>query len=1342
MKETKDTMTRSVLILTVVLAPMAAVHADEVAPVTVSYRLPADGELPKTYRVTLAITPPDNPDWIVSTFVSGAVRTVTEENQGRFTETWNGLDDNFMPVPPGKYGVKGIFMPAEVWAPDGKPHTLRPKILSGPSGLSPRHGRGEDKLITGDQVAPGLGDVAVGPDGVAVFYWKFLENALNPYRLDLSQPLGPEQLLGGFSSGGTGGGDHVTTDGETIWAVAPTDAVALQTQMDGEVFLYPPFLFRADQKPFGNDNMIRRNVTLTEGRVTGLAAWRPDKEGPALLFVAERGKLEIVGKHPHGKLDLYGESANERVNILRVLNGDTAEEISRVPVVEPTALVAANQRLYLLEKREEDWAVRSAPLPRDGKLDPAVWSKPVSLRGLKDPRDLAIDSAGRFFVADAALNRVLRFSPDRRSGIRQNSQSERDFLRSSLPKFVLDASFGAADAQREGYYDPETSMQPIRLALRRDKTGRESLLVVENEGSCRVAEWTPDGELLRDWGYSLSGNTGFAVDPKSPQDVYLPGGNNTFLRYHVNYDTADWKLQSVWHGIHIDGLTYPEILHHAGRKYVTFKRFGRDGTSLFRFDGDRLLPSAGIILEKRQGQPNAYFTWHDANGNGKRDADEISPLDMPRGLDRYWGDYRQDDLSVLAPRAGTQDVYRLPVTRLDDHGNPIYGVWEKVFTDEIYAARAADTGPAIYGGNEAVSAFNGDWGSVRALSDGEFVVNMRGGTFSANHGWQQKLSRYVPNGQGGLRQKWRVGRIANITSEPTGVHGSIHVTRPMHGLIGIVDQSRAGMHVFTWDSGLYVDTLMLPADREYDTVYGSPGEFFTGAAHKVNDRVFLQWGKTMPFLFEVEGWTAENGIRPISGLPATVAITALQIASPPELAIQIRGGAGSAKIAHFQPLPGSGPALDGSMEGWESCEPVRFGDHAADVEVRCGFNPDTFYLRWELKTQEPINVPPMPSPERIFTHDRAATTLSLYLQADPAAAGANVMGRPGDVRLVFGLHDDDGTIRPAAIGLYPTWNSPGEARPFTYASPSQRTSFAHVAKLDDIKLTHRLSDDRRILVLATAIPRSMVLSPGAGSGIRQNSQREAVLTNSNPGKPGRLTGAWRTMGNFEVTIAGARKLWWSNADGSASRETKDEPTEARLYPGSWSQIVFTPLIDGLSVRTWLVNGPWTSKELKYTGTAENKRLFQEYFDRTTFPPDDRSQRLRGAEAMKTWRLANTRPTDHCLYLDDGHPLYHAGCNLYFATTWIRSPEAQEIEIEFPMQHQNNISAWLNDTRLTETSREKGVYHTVKSPQTVTLKSGWNQLFLRGYALGYDLHFGAILKSDADRLWQIRLVAQP
>jgi hypothetical protein len=59
----------------------------------ISYQLPATGPLPQTYRVTLAIVDAKNPNFIISEFASGVVRTVTAKNGGKFTERWDGLDD-------------------------------------------------------------------------------------------------------------------------------------------------------------------------------------------------------------------------------------------------------------------------------------------------------------------------------------------------------------------------------------------------------------------------------------------------------------------------------------------------------------------------------------------------------------------------------------------------------------------------------------------------------------------------------------------------------------------------------------------------------------------------------------------------------------------------------------------------------------------------------------------------------------------------------------------------------------------------------------------------------------------------------------------------------------------------------------------------------------------------------------------------------------------------------------------------------------------------------------------------------------------------------------------------
>jgi hypothetical protein len=1332
--------TRSTVISLLAIGLACSALAADIVPATVSYTLPTDGPLPKTYRVTLAITTPDNPNWIVSTFVAGAVRTVTKENQGRFTETWDGLDENFMPVPPGEYGVKGIYMPSETWAPDGQPHTLRAKLHGSPFALAPKPGAGETgPFIWGDPIGTGMGDVDVGPDGIAVFYWQFLENGNNPYRVDLTQPLGHGQLLGGFGSGGTGGGDYVATDGETVWALAPTDKLVGQTTSP-HLFLYRPFLYRADQKPFGSgaDAAPRKNVTLVEGRVTGLAAWRAPGSASALLLVAERGKIVPGRMHAQGKLTLYAESKDERVNALLVLDGATAQELTRLPVTEPAALTVANDRLHLLERRDGGWTERHLPLVPDGKLDPAKWSQPLPLAGLKDPRDLAVDSQGRLYVADAEVNRVLRFAPGGQ----------------------FEMAFGAADAQRQGNYDPLAFMRPTRLACWRDAEGQERLLIVEADGPSRISEWSTDGELLRDWQGLLThaGHSGFTADPENPKDIYICGQNETLLRYRIDYATGKWELEAVWQGV--PGGAFPQIIHRDGRKYLTFNKGKGNLPMIYRFEGDQVLASAGILREDQKGRPPTYFSWHDANGNGARESEERSPLALPGGMTspRYWGDYWQDDLSLLTPATGTADLYRLPVKRFDDHGNPVHGSWEKVLTDDVFAAKAAGTATALHGGNEAVSAFNGDWGSARQLpgtsrrtfwlfgakveSPGDIVVNMRGGGFSANRGWQQKLSRYVPDGDGGFRQKWRVGRSANIAPGRGEIQGSIHVTLPMFGLVAIIDQTRAGVHVYDWESGLYVDTLMLPGPLQDRSAYAQASEYFSGGAHVADGKVYLRWGKTTPLLFEIEGWTKDLQLRSITSLPAQISIGTAQITAPPELAVQIRGGAGAAKVADFQPLPGGGPAIDGSLAGWESSPPLLFGDDQAKVEVRCAYDPDTLYLRWEVKAQHPISTPPLPSPERLFTHERKAATLSFYLQGDAAAQGIASGGRPGDIRIVFGLYDDHGETRAAALGLYPRWDGPRTANPFLYTSPGQRTAFAHVSLLDAVKIAHRLSDDRKSMVIAAAIPRS-------------------VLPKTVPD----LANGWRTTANFEATIGGAHKLWWANTDGSASREMSDEPTEARLYPGSWATCAFAPLAESLPIRAWLVNGPWKA-EIKYTGTDATKREFQQFFDNAVFPPDDRQinpTEIATAAPGKTgaWRLVTTRVNQpktssrpgratpshtpvsaQLLFPDDGKSVNRVGCNLYYAAAWIWSPEAQEIEIEFPRQQQNNIRAWLNDVRLADAPAVSGLYQAVASPQPVRLEAGWNQLFLRAYALGYDLYFGAAIKAAPDKLWKLRLSTTP
>ncbi len=261
------------LLLAVLLAPLAR------AGVPVAYQLPAEGALPQTYRVTLAIVDAKNPNWIVSQFACGAVRTVTAENQGKFSEEWNGLDDNFMPVPPGDYAVKGIYMPARQWQVDGEFHTVTPKFFGGISAWLPSPEQWDiPQPFGGDPVGSPLRDVAVGPNGIAVFHYQYLENGLNCPMIDLNKPLGYDQFIRAFNSGGAAGGTCVATDGETVWAFCAEGG--------------PKYVYRPDGKSFGSSpGANRNNGYLPEGWVTAMAAWRDPAAAKSFVYIAQRGKI-------------------------------------------------------------------------------------------------------------------------------------------------------------------------------------------------------------------------------------------------------------------------------------------------------------------------------------------------------------------------------------------------------------------------------------------------------------------------------------------------------------------------------------------------------------------------------------------------------------------------------------------------------------------------------------------------------------------------------------------------------------------------------------------------------------------------------------------------------------------------------------------------------------------------------------------------------------------------------------------------------------------------------------------------------------------------------------------
>jgi len=1274
-----------------IVAALSALAREPGVPV--SYELPADGPVPKTYLVTLAIVDAKNPDWIVSTFVSGEPRTVTAENKGKFTETWNGLDENLMPVPPGSYGVKGIYAEAHQWAVDGNWHAVTPKFDGGVSAWMPPEEQWKSgEPFGGDPVGSPLRDVAVGPNGVAVFYYQYLENGKNNPMIDLNKELGIQEFLRAFPSGGAAGGTSVATDGETVWAFSA----------DGG----PKYVYRADGKSFGSSpGANRANSYLPEGWVTAMAAWKAPQGGKSYVAVAQRGRIDASEGKPPKKKPRYTESATDFVNKITIHDGGNGEIKATLSLPKPQGLAVLGDSLYALHADGAGFAVSAMKL-QDG-LPIGDWKKVFQVPSDIAPFDLEVDSHGRFYLSDTAANKVFQLN---RGG---------KVLR----------TFGRLAVQKPGTYDPETLMSPGKLATWKDAQGRDRLLIVENAGPNRTSEWSADdGKLLRDFAsLQTKANDGYAVDPEHPEDVYLPGQEHWLTRFKVDYDKHSWTVDAVWPNVggeaQFPDLQKPRLIRAHGSLFLA----GGRSYSVYRLDGDRWVLSAGLLRRDKQ-----IFAWHDANGNGKVDDEELAPLDGPQRVFSYHGQNWLPDLSLAAIEIGGDSVWRLAPDGFDAHGNPIFTKWQKLLTDPVFVARAAGQADAAHGGNELAESYSSDWALVDGTMEKGFYVQARGGKgFNANEGAQYKVSRYVPDGKGGYALQWRVGRAAlQGPAKPGEMYGAMRIAAPINGLVSVIDQSRCGVLLYTED-GLYVDTLFADSrvlPKDLSGLYSQPGEFFAGNIYpdKDNGKIYVALGKFTPLLFEAEGWSLrENPARPITTLPKSVMLTAAETATPPEIALSLRGGAGKANVARFAPAVG-GAALDGSMTGWENCEPVIFGADR-QVEVRCLYDPGHLYLRWHARLGVPFQLKPAPPLERMFTHDQTADTLSFYIQGDTAApaGGNNLVGRPGDVRFVFGLFQDGKEAKAVGAGFYPSW--PGQGHPQTYRTIVRETSFANVGAVPDLKLGSAIDPDGQGFVVAVAIPRSAIpaLRQPFGSDLK-------------------------TLVNFEATFGGHNKFWWANSDGTASQETYDEPSEARLYPGSWAPALFKGLEDGLPVRNWLVCGPFGGPEAAKFQTdprpEKQKNEVRSFYDRAAYPPDTQPVDFHATydgdmisgywpdPRQVKWKPATIEDLDTRVILGKG-------AQVWYGATWIYSPNGEDIGFELQGHRMTYLTWYLNGQKL-----DPGPYTKTTQPVStlnVSLKPGWNEVMFRGYCVGYSpFRAGLVLRGPPDSLWPLRLSGNP
>jgi hypothetical protein len=302
----------------------------------------------------------------------------------------------------------------------------------------------------------------------------------------------------------------------------------------------------------------------------------------------------------------------------------------------------------------------------------------------------------------------------------------------------------------------------------------------------------------------------------------------------------------------------------------------------------------------------------------------------------------------------------------------------------------------------------------------------------------------------------------------------------------------------------------------------------------------------------------------------------------------------------------------------------------------------------------------------------------------------------------------------------------GAGTPQTYRTPVGAAEFAHVAPVAGAVLGHRIDDDRQGFVIAATIPRAAL-----------------------PKLPA-LSGALRTLVNFEATFAGHNKFWWSDADGSASRETYDEPTEARLYPGSWAPPQFEGLDRGVVVRHWQINGPWGgpgAEAFKEDVSGPEKEKCRRFCEAASYPPDsapiDFRATYRGDLAKGYWRDPGEVRWKRSSIADlDTRVILGPSAQVWFGATWIHAPGELEVEFQLQGHPQTVLRYTLNGEALFsgEMKEQKGKAVETKR---VRLKSGWNRVMFRGFCVGYPpFRAGLVISGAPEQLWKLKLSAVP
>jgi hypothetical protein len=722
-------------------------------------------------------------------------------------------------------------------------------------------------------------------------------------------------------------------------------------------------------------------------------------------------------------------------------------------------------------------------------------SRPLVSEGLDQPVGLCVDTTGKIYVSDRGkAQQVKVFSPDGKL-LRSIGVSGGRPPRGPHQPLGMYQPLGLTIDNQGLLWVMEEDDKPKRVSVWNAATGafvREYIGPPHYgalEGSVAGFDKTMafgEGEQYHlDWDkkiYSFISTPGRAVNE---EDVFGRATVRRIFQRNGRILTASNSHVQVVAELK-DGALHP--LAAVGEIDELTRRLGMYTGAVER-KVEQLKAAGSKVDAKGNPIPATAFIWTDQNGDGiAQDSEFTWKPNLHWG--GYWGTGIGDDLTVYMQSSGK--VYRLPVTRWNTRGAP------------IYSFESATTIP-----------YTGSAEHVTASPDGMLIVNAKPQLQGIDIASGQQRWSY-PNPWEGVQGSHTAdfpapGRLIG----PLSITGFATVDSKTGTLFAM--NGNLGQQFLMTTDGLWVGALLRDWRlSKVEDMYTIPDEDFGGYfwRDQHSGEVYLEAGKTEYRLYKVTGL---DTIRRSEGQFTLGAATIVNSVIDQKA---LRSGTSSVTIPNLD-----GPLkISGKLEDVPSS--MHFTEVAADADSKFRFalshDRENLYLVYDVTDDTPFQNTGQDFKQIFSTGD----CVDLMFGVDPKADPRRKEGAAGDNRLLFSVKDG----RPLAI-LYRQVD-PMHRPPVAFMSPSRAVYFDSVTELHDAKIA--VTRSKTGYVLTASVPLATL-------GIKQDSA-SVFLT----GDVGAIFGS--ESGN------GARlRLYWAN---KSTAITSDIPSEAALSPEHWGHFQF------------------------------------------------------------------------------------------------------------------------------------------------------------------------------------------